>query len=1100
MLFGERSPSNKSFLGVAAGAGNNEPLPGPPSVITDSAVPRPGEQGVPVSQIFQALFTEPVTNVSSSSVFLREVDGPTVPLELIGTDPDGVPGPVDSSSIITALTMRPSQGLKFSTSYELVFTGDVVDTDENPPGTPDPQNLTPDPTGIDFSTFSPEKLGEAEASGAFSLAVIGNRAFVGQNTFPASLRAFDLSDPTRPEIIGDTPLVGIFPKVIAEESVDIGTGETDLVAVLTTNTLSGQGILDVFAVGGSETPFPRAAVVTTNQGVQGSYAAGAALLKGFAYVVIGSGGLEVIDLNRAAELLQATSTFEVNKALNTKGQGFGQQAILNTIAIEIAGSTASASAVAVKEGPQGRVAFVGSLGHLSSVDVSGFTPQPILESLPLQIDMPPDPPAAMAFVSRIGLTSVGDIELAVVVGTSAASSRGAMAVVDITDPANPILLSIVELQGTAGRSLAIDTDGTTVFVGTQEGVEIYNLTDPAVPAFAGKLEGLTGEVALAAGLLLSTGEEGIQTVALADIVTIRNITASAVIFDQGNPVTENDITVDFGVIPADVEIVTAEVEIFKDGELLEVLPAQVSGADGVAVWPAGRPIDLKASYFARAVIEPGTQRELRSAPRQVPAVHLVFINKRGEESFAPPLSDPRPVVTLDPASPQDVTLLGDGRTARVRFSGEVTDALADITPNGAADIREVFVGEQSFPVQRIADTDTVFRPFAFRGRFNGTATVKIWDGANPVIVEARNIAGNVGYDSLTVAVTQDVRLPDAVATGNVVHTKFLDPFTFVLAPLSANVPDSVLLAHGTTDPVGTSPLIETADDSLVFVGTNTQLGAASVMLSAPFPANSSTLRDSVEAVVASSFLAITSQSLEFVETDVDSGVFRSTAFKLPNNEVLQVRLQQPLEDSELDVVFVRLGFNAADDGMRIEETGLDTATFVENVPGLGNMTLVVRTLTAAAGVPTTLTVFLSTDELDLESYLMTLLETSSGSLRFLSQAEGPASEVVLPTEPHSTQLVSVEDDQGSNAGMFEPFWPVARGLIALEPTDRGFVDQTRIELSVAPLPFRQGSGAYQRLRCARYALAFRWSSFRVDWKHRRFRFSKRPRIRWYPET
>jgi len=40
---------NKSFLGVAGGAGNTEPLPGPPSVISDSTGPRSGEKGVPVS-------------------------------------------------------------------------------------------------------------------------------------------------------------------------------------------------------------------------------------------------------------------------------------------------------------------------------------------------------------------------------------------------------------------------------------------------------------------------------------------------------------------------------------------------------------------------------------------------------------------------------------------------------------------------------------------------------------------------------------------------------------------------------------------------------------------------------------------------------------------------------------------------------------------------------------------------------------------------------------------------------------------------------------------------------------------------------------------
>ena len=80
---------------------------------------------------------------------------------------------------------------------------------------------------------------------------------------------------------------------------------------------------------------------------------------------------------------------------------------------------------------------------------------------------------------------------------------------------------------------------------------------------------------------------------------------------------------------------------------------------------------------ARAIVEPQTSAERMSAPRHVPLVQIVFVNKYGDESFVPPTSDPRPVVTLDTVTVADVTLLGDGTRARVKVSGTVTDALAD---------------------------------------------------------------------------------------------------------------------------------------------------------------------------------------------------------------------------------------------------------------------------------------------------------------------------------------------------------------------------------------------------------------------------------------
>ncbi|KKL84691.1 hypothetical protein LCGC14_1962170, partial [marine sediment metagenome] len=52
------------------------------------------------------------------------------------------------------------------------------------------------------------------------------------------------------------------PQIVADERVDIGSGQTDLVAILSTNIRAGQGIVTVFDVGASWVPpHQRAAVV-----------------------------------------------------------------------------------------------------------------------------------------------------------------------------------------------------------------------------------------------------------------------------------------------------------------------------------------------------------------------------------------------------------------------------------------------------------------------------------------------------------------------------------------------------------------------------------------------------------------------------------------------------------------------------------------------------------------------------------------------------------------------------------------------------------------------------------------------------------------------
>ncbi|MFQ5792144.1 MAG: hypothetical protein ACE5JI_16865, partial [Acidobacteriota bacterium] len=572
-----------------------------------------------------------------------------------------------------------------------------------------------------------------------------------------------------------------------------------------------------------------------------------------------------------------------------------------------------------------------------------------------------------------------------------------------------------------------------------------------------------GEVAIAEGVLVTAGtEKGVQTAALANVVTIGDITASAVIFEQGNPISEKDITIPFSVAPSGVKIGSAQVDLFKDDELLETLPADMTGPDGWAVWPARRLVDLKATYFAQAVIDPGTERELRSPIRQVPVVHLVFIDKRGEETFAPLTSDPRPVVTLDEVTREDVALLANGEQARVTVSGEVTDAIADIVADHLADITEVLVEDQPVAVVPVPEPTSVLRPFAFRGRFSTTVTVDIGDGANTVVAEAENAIGNKGFDSFTINVQQSVSLPEVLPTGNVYDVKFLDPFTLVIQRLSSDTVDSVVLFHGTTVPAGTeTPLVETEPNSLVFAGTTDELGSTTLTLEAPLLVNDPFIQDSIGGTLSTLGLAIVEQPFEFVETSSDSGLFRNPALRLPNNELLDVRLDQPLDDSTVDSLEVKLGFDLDEDPATLQETAPDSLLFIGQVTGLGDTRMHIRAIEALPAEPDTMLAFLDSSELALSAYYLKLLETANETLRFQTQRQGAASVLLPPTEPTQATLLGVENHLGADEGIFEPVWVVARGLASFQPGDQGEISSTPFALTSQPPPVPAAATARQ---------------------------------------
>lgn len=211
----------------------------------------------------------------------------------------------------------------------------------------------------------------------------------------------------------------------------------------------------------------------------------------------------------------------------------------------------------------------------------------------------------------------------------------------------------------------------------------------------------------------------------------------------------------------------------EEREILTILFAHGSGSQDGRRTGFGDDGDI--AFGAR--FTDGTAGAFRATFRSV-EIDLKLVDAEGEavETIAP-VSDPYPVVTLDPIARSDLQIAGG--VATLTLSGHVTDALADILEGAAADILEVevvvplapaailaagkpaagrfdedsFFARESVPVTAAdGEPASALSPFPFRGEFTRQVTVPLSTGSIEISVSARNAAGNVGVASLAIEV------------------------------------------------------------------------------------------------------------------------------------------------------------------------------------------------------------------------------------------------------------------------------------------------------------------------------------------------------------
>ena len=246
--------------------------------------------------------------------------------------------------MVTSLTIQPLTALRYSTKYTLKLRSGIVDLDKPAAKALQPADVqcSPDcpappeyPYATSFTTFGPETLtkpGEGETFASPGMVVMQGRAYLAQNYFMnGTLVGFNVEDPTTPVKLTGEGFFAPRPVDVAgmEEDVVSG-GRLVVVATGSTNRLKPASLL-LFDVTSDE-QFRWIGVSSVVSSGMDGFIARVALKGGYAYTATMKKGIQVVDLQEAVGAL-GTQYFDAQWAINSEGRGWGQQAVVQTIAV-----------------------------------------------------------------------------------------------------------------------------------------------------------------------------------------------------------------------------------------------------------------------------------------------------------------------------------------------------------------------------------------------------------------------------------------------------------------------------------------------------------------------------------------------------------------------------------------------------------------------------------------------------------------------------------------------------------------------------------------------------------------------------------------------
>jgi hypothetical protein len=658
------------FRAIAAGGSGSENLPGQaPAVVTAATAPSNGATGVEVTMFPHVTFTEPVKGVASRVVL--QGGGDTVPVELSG---DGPEGPVDAvtsdTQVVTSLTVQPIRPLLYNTTYTLTLTNGIVDLDTDAAGQPAPLGLPPFATT--FTTFGPGQIGQAsEAYTSPAIVVLGNRGYLAVPLINQSaLKVYDVSDPTAlTEIVPATTIAAIgYPyDLVGEEESPLTGGRVVAMATGPIGIPYRPSNVHVYDVATDQPQWLGA--VTLGNSPSDGIARRTVMKDGLLYAATGGmgKGIQIVDLNMAISNFQTATAngtssreyYQMLAQLGLEGQGFGQDAIVNTIFVDT-GSGANSRLwdlavgdLAIDDMPTRIVAATGAHALVLADAVAGelFYNGPVIDTTGVP---------ALIWGYSIGLTKAGTRDIAVVVGLKAGAGGPALVTVDLTDPRHPVALGSLSLESKQVDFRAhLLTKDAIVYVGGIDATTIVDVSDPLHPRILGRLDGIASNLALTAdGLLFGIASPldrsiagGVKTGATTEAALVKAIRGTAVTSDaQGRTFTSTDVKIDFALVP-EGRMASAHVEILRGDDLVETLsPSSLSGSNGQAIWPANRGVVRNVAYYARAVVDDSRGGHFTSVSKLIPLptpVELKVQQLRRVNESVPNKLDPGAVVMLN---------------------------------------------------------------------------------------------------------------------------------------------------------------------------------------------------------------------------------------------------------------------------------------------------------------------------------------------------------------------------------------------------------------------------------------------------------------------
>src|SRR5262249_24104901 len=311
-------------------------------------------------------------------------------------------------------------------------------------------------------------------------------------------------------------------------------------------------------------------------------------------------GVQVVDLAQARAgfpTLFSPEYWSMLQALNTDGQGFGQDAVVNTIPVKnAAGQAARLEDIKVADLVFGQeaqpVPFVTGELPLGIVNVQ------TRQTLSVAVGTA-DGASQLTYGNALAVGPLGARAVAVIAGTGKVANGAQMdvlAVVDVSNPASPFLLGMTELTGATGGGVNVIFKDNLVLVGTTKEVVVVNLSDPTRPIVAGTLAGVGGRLALGTGgnegLLFGTAYSpfggssplgGVRVATLGPAIPILAVEPGFALINEKNE-TVDDLKLTTRIVPEGTEVESATVSIRDEkGALLFSSSVPVSGL-GETVW------------------------------------------------------------------------------------------------------------------------------------------------------------------------------------------------------------------------------------------------------------------------------------------------------------------------------------------------------------------------------------------------------------------------------------------------------------------------------------------------------------------------------------